>query len=84
MRLPSGLSPSVLEFHQLNRPTALVLTRVARVADYHRRFRFALTPGTLLLPPYNSGTRNLIPAGADTDPLVAAAAKDHPAGHRLW
>ncbi|NYE69679.1 hypothetical protein BKA15_001008 [Microlunatus parietis] len=35
--LPSGLSPSVVEFHHINRPSG-------RVADCHRRFGLAPTP----------------------------------------
>ena len=37
--LPSGLSPSVVEFHHINRTLAAI-----RVADCHRRFGLAPTP----------------------------------------
>ncbi len=40
--LPSGLSPSVLEFHQVNRASA-------RVADCHRRLGITPTPEYVLL-----------------------------------
>src|SRR5690242_20706895 len=40
VRLPSGLSPSVLEFHQVNRPR----NSLGRVADYHRRLGITPTP----------------------------------------
>ena len=42
MLLPSGLSPSVPEFHRLNR---CLITRMGpRVADYHRRLGITPTP----------------------------------------
>ncbi|PFG17089.1 hypothetical protein ATK74_1649 [Propionicimonas paludicola] len=37
--LPSGLSPSVSEFHRVNRSC-----KQERVADYHRRFGLTPTP----------------------------------------
>ncbi|GAA1655694.1 hypothetical protein GCM10009744_55290 [Kribbella alba] len=40
VRLPSGLSPSVPEFHQVNRPP----NYNDRVADYHRRLGITPTP----------------------------------------
>ena len=39
VHLPSGLSPSVLEFHQVNRSAGC-----GRVADYYRRFGLTPTP----------------------------------------
>ena len=44
--LPSGLSPSVPEFHRLNRwsPGCLTLPWHERVADYYRRFGLSPTP----------------------------------------
>jgi hypothetical protein len=46
-RLPSGLSPSVPEFHRVNRPKAL--WTFSRVADCHRRFGITPTPERTLL-----------------------------------
>ncbi|GAB3257737.1 hypothetical protein GCM10027456_35920 [Kineosporia babensis] len=43
--LPSGLSPSVLEFHQVNRPP----TFSGRVADCYRRLGISPTPEHALL-----------------------------------
>src|SRR5690625_1275654 len=42
--LPSGLSPSVLEFHQISRATRGGCPEARRVADCHRRFGFSPTP----------------------------------------
>jgi len=44
--LPSGLSPSVPEFHRVNRPTETQVSCITfgRVADYHRRFGITPTP----------------------------------------
>lgn len=39
--LPSGLSPSVLEFHQISRSSCMA---GLRVADYHRRLGITPTP----------------------------------------
>ncbi len=66
--LPSGLSPSALEFHQINRPC-----EQDRVADYHRRFGITPTPEHVRRqssPELGAGA-TMVPAGI---PAVARAA----------
>lgn len=46
--LSSGLSPSVLEFHQINLSSTQERVLV-RLADYHRRFGITPTPEHVLV-----------------------------------